>query len=72
MKVEIKDPMQVGRYACFIDTDVVATVIRTYLPGKGWLTNLREPSHGKIVAWIGPLPDLPKDIFDKPVLEYDL
>lgn len=56
MNIENGEPTKCGRYACYIDVDLVPTIIRVWLPGKGWISNLKEPIIGKIVSWIGPLP----------------
>lgn len=67
MKIETGTPPGAGRYVCYMPGVEVATVIRFWLPGTGWLNNLREPVAGSVAGWIGPLPIMPK-----PAMEFDL
>ncbi len=80
MKIENGEPTKCGRYALYIDVDLVPTVIRVCLPGKAWISNKKEPIIGKVVSWIGPLPvkgDVPEyEIWEEDFLlapqEFDL
>lgn len=71
MKIETGNPKAAGRYACFVDVDIVPTIVRVWLPGTGWLSNLKEPICGIIIAWIGPLPNR-ETAPAVPVVEFDL
>lgn len=71
MKIGTGDPEKIGRYACYMHGVEVATVIRFWLPGTGWLNNLQEPVAGTVAGWVGPLPSMPKALYPD-VQEFDL
>jgi hypothetical protein len=56
MKIETGDPTTSGRYVCYMHGVAVATVVRVWCVGQGWLNNLQEPVAGTVAGWIGPLP----------------
>lgn len=68
MKIEIGNPKSTGRYVCYMHGVAVPTVVRLWIPGKGWVQPVsEEPIAGTVAGWIGPLPYLePKK------LDYDL
>lgn len=68
--IETGDPKSSGRYACFMHGIAVATVIRVWCVGHGWLNNLNEPVAGSVAGWIGPLPcrDIEPDMRPAPPL----
>lgn len=83
MMINRGDPVATGRYAVWIDVDLVPTLICTFLPGTGWLTNRDTPPGGKVTGWLGPLPQKAADAstpivarrkgpVKPPVVEYDL
>lgn len=56
MKIETGKPAIAGRYACFLGTDRVATVVRWWQEGRWFVNNGEPPLKQEITAWIGPLP----------------
>lgn len=66
-------PQYSGRYACYLPGVGLPTVIRLFIVGRGWLTNLKEPIAGDVVGWIGPLPLFPENsVSAMPAQEFDL
>lgn len=65
-------PQFTGRYVCYMPGVTVPTVIRFWLPGTGWLNNLKEPVEGDVAGWIGPLPVFPENCVSIPKPAFDL
>lgn len=71
MKIETGDPKSTGCYVCYMHGVKIPTVVRIWVPGTGWLSNLREPVAGTVAGWIGPLPVMKVHEFNF-AEEYDL
>lgn len=65
-------PQYTGRYVCYMPGVPIATVIRFWLVGTGWLSNMKEPVAGEVAGWIGPLPTFPENSVAMPRQEFDL
>lgn len=61
LEIRTVEPTKSGRYACYLPGVGEATVIRTYLVGYGWFSNLHEKVSGAVAGWIGPLPGFPEN-----------